>query len=147
MQPEIRITFDEPRPKPQRRRLRQRAEVAEPYAVTAHAVRRFRERVHSWADDQAIVDHIVASLQDAAPYPPDRPIAIGNKFGGEFVAVVMPPKEGQEWPQVVTVWGWRVCPLLLKNKGKGSKRRDGKRGRGERYYRWLNGEFRGVGAL
>lgn len=104
--------------------------VPEPYWVTPHAVQRYRERVDRSASWQSAIEAIQGGLQDAAPYPPDRTIAIGNRGGGRFVAIVQParPPE-QEWPQVVTIWGWTICPVLLKRKGKGGKRR----------YRWLNG--------
>lgn len=106
----------------------------QPYFVTPHAIQRFRERVRGarrWSD-QRIIDTVRAGLQDAGPpYPPARTVAIAERSDQpRFVAIIEPPMPNQEWPAVVTIWGWGVCPILLRRK----------RCRGiDRRYRWLNG--------
>ena len=109
-------------------------QVAEPYFVTPHAVERYRQRVRGDISHGEIVAHVQRSLQGAGPsdgtgYPPDRTIALG--VPGEFVAIVEPPLPEHEWPSVVTIWGWKICPILLKRKGGPTN--------GWRFYRWLNG--------
>lgn len=114
-----------------------RIEVPEPYFVTRHAIERYQERVRSLGWQETIVEVQVrlqgASPSDGSGYPPDRTIALGVE--GEFVAIVEPPLPGHEWPSVVTIWGWDVCPILLRRRGGPNV--------GYRFYRWLNGEFRG----
>lgn len=112
--------------------------VDEPYFVTPHAMDRYRERVDEGARDYEIIRQVNRGLQGAGPsdgtgYPPDRTIALG--VPGEFVAIVEPPLPEHEWPSVVTIWGWGICPILLKRKGGPTN--------GWRFYRWLNGEYPG----
>lgn len=111
--------------------------VAEPYFVTPHAIERYQQRVRelSWHE---VITRVQVALQGAGPsdgtgYPPDRTLAIG--VPGEFVAIIEPPLPDHEWPSVVTIWGWGLCPILLRRKGGPNV--------GWRFYRWLNGEYRG----
>ncbi|HEX7122388.1 MAG TPA: hypothetical protein VF178_08475, partial [Gemmatimonadaceae bacterium] len=103
----------------------------ERYFVTPHAVERYRQRVDRRATYEQAVAAIERGIRDVAPmYPPNRPIAIGDKRK-RFVAIVAPPRtEHGPWPSVMTVWGWGICPILLKRK----RCRDG-----DRHYRWLSG--------
>lgn len=102
----------------------------EPYFVTPHAIRRYRERVGR-GSDMDIVRRINEGLQRAGPdYPTRRPVAIGDRRQ-RFVAIVEPPSpEYGEWPQVVSVWAWHLCPILLRRKGGPVK--------GWRRYRYLD---------
>src|SRR5690606_31687268 len=62
----------------------------EPYFVTPHAIRRYRERVGR-GSDMDIVRRINEGLQRAGPdYPTRRPVAIGDRRQ-RFVAIVEPP--------------------------------------------------------
>lgn len=103
----------------------------ERYFITPHAVERYRQRVDRRATYEQARAAIEAGVVGVAPcYPPQgRHIALGDR-GRRFVAIVAPPRPGQAWPSVVTVWGWGICPILLKRK----RCRDG-----DRHYRWLNG--------
>lgn len=106
------------------------------YWVSPHAVRRYQERVDKRARWQEAIDAINRGIQGVAPqYPPEgRPIALGDR-GRKFVAIVAPPSPPEQpSPQVMTIWGWGMCPILL-------KRKDTVRGR--RRYRWLNGPYPG----
>lgn len=100
--------------------MRTATHVAEPYFVTPHAIQRARQRVAVFRrlGDQAIIETIRLGLQEAAPaYPPERTIAIAERsLHPRFVAIVEPPLPAQEWPSVVTVWGWGACPFLLRRK-------------------------------
>lgn len=106
----------------------------QPYFVTAHAIRRARQRVREFrrCSDIEIVRAVMAGLQDAGPvYPITRTAAIGERRAApRFVAICEPALPGKEWPSVVTVWGWGVCPILLRR-----KRCEG----ADKRYRWLNG--------
>lgn len=111
------------------------APVEERYFVTPHAVQRYRERV----DRRATYEHAIAAIErgirGVAPCYPiqGRPIALGDRRR-KFVAIVAPPGEGREWPSVMTIWGWGICPILL--------RRMGGPVEGWRHYRWLNGPMK-----
>lgn len=113
---------------------------AEPYFVTPHAIQRYQERVDRRLGWQEVVVAVNTALQGAGPsdgsgYPPDRTIALGVE--GRFVAIVEPPPPDREWPSVVTIWRWGVCPILLKRKGGPHV--------GHRFYRWLNRPYHGRG--
>lgn len=118
---------------------RVRLHLEEPYFVTPHAIQRFRQRVRGFAhaSDMEIVRIVMRGLQRAGPcYPPPRTIAVAERAAKpRFVAVIEPPPPGHEWPSVVTIWGWGICPFLL-------RRKRGMHGQPDKRYRWLNHEVR-----
>ncbi len=87
-----------------------REHFAQPFAVTAHAVQRYRTRV----DPTASRDEAIAELQRALQAPAfERPARDGatlygcrDRFGRRIGILVTPPREASGWPVVVTVGGW-----------------------------------------